>query len=114
MSETNEASPANKVSDVERVVMPLVKWRTGRGSKIERIECTKETEKCVWLVRWEGQKPSRCDKDSSFYQYHDTWDGARDYLMEKAERGVASARRTLEVANGFLGNVNGLRKPEGA
>lgn len=107
---TNEAAEA---CPVDSVVMPIIKWRTGWRNEIERIECTKETDKCVWVTRW-GDKPSRCDKNSKHEQYHDTWDAAHSYLEDRATNKVLSARRSLELANSFLGNVKGMRKPEGA
>lgn len=92
----------------------IIKWRTGRSNaSIEKVECTRETEKCVWLTRWEGCKPSRMDKRSTYYNFHDSWEDAKAFLLEDAQRRVESARRSLEFANSFLGNVKGLRKPEG-
>jgi hypothetical protein len=40
-----------------------------------------------------------------------TWEEARDWLMERCERNVQSARRELEQANGVYGNVKGWVKP---
>lgn len=98
---------------LDGVVMPIVKWKTGRRNEIERIECIKETEKYVWYVR-SGSKASRCDKHSQHEQFHDSWDAARDYLLKEAADKVTNARRRLEDANGFLGNVKCLKRPEGA
>lgn len=92
--------------------MSIVKWRTGLGHEIERVECTRESDKCVWFYDdfWKDERKEH--KSSSYVQYHDTWEAACEFLMLKAERRVMSARRQLELANSFLGNVKGLRKPE--
>jgi len=93
-----------------------VKWRTGWRHEIERVECTKETAKCVWrLEEYFGTKrESRSDKMGAGWQYHDSWDDAHAYLTKQAEAKLIGARRTLETAQAFAGNVKGLRKPQGA
>lgn len=101
---------------VERPVGRLVKWRTGWQHEIERVECLRETAKCVWHVEDYFGEPReiRRDKMSSDWQYHDTWDAARDYLTQLAGRRLLSARRQLDTAQGFVDDVKGLRKPDGA
>lgn len=46
--------------------------------------------------------------------YHATWDEAHANLMEHAEQHLQSARSSLSVAQGYHGNVKGLKKPEDA
>jgi hypothetical protein len=101
---------------VERQVRHLVKWRTGWRHDIERVECSKETAKCVWHIEACGKKhiESRHDKMGSGWQYHDSWDLAHAYLTKLAEQKLFSSRRTLELAQAFAGNVKGLRKPPDA
>lgn len=42
-------------------------------------------------------------------EYYDTWEAAHASLTDKAARQVANARRALEIANSFAGNVKGMR-----
>jgi hypothetical protein len=110
--------------------MSIIKWKTNIGTwsssdKIERVECTRETAKCVWplvdMRSWaektEGTKPPcmqegpRRDKGSD---YHDTWEAAHATLLADAERRLDSARMALTRAQGHHGNVKGMKKPEGA
>jgi hypothetical protein len=43
--------------------------------------------------------------------FHDTWKAAHEYLLNKAEREVANARRMLLSANSKLGNIKGMKPP---
>lgn len=114
MSKETDASSGAVAGQVERPVRPLVKWRTGWRTEIERIECTKETAKCVWhLEDFMGGKRERCrDKMGVGWQYHDSWDAARAYLETQAQTKLIAARRQLELAQAFAGNVKGLRRPD--
>lgn len=110
---TEQNSPAD-AGPLEREVKPLlVKWRTGWRTDIERVECTKETAKCVWhLEDYFGKKrESRRDKMGQGWQYHDSWEAAHAYLTQQAEQKLVAARRQLELAQAFAGNVKGLRRP---
>lgn len=92
----------------------IVKWKTSRysGAKIERVKCTKETAQTVWYVDDYWKKERGVRKDSGGDRFHDTWEQARDFLMDSAVKQVGYARRDLQRANDFLGNVKGLKKPE--
>ena len=99
----------------------LTKWKTSRyyHAKIERVECTRETDKAVWVLEhpWtlEGLTKTpierRRAKQSDSDNYHDTWEDAHAYLLKMAEYSLARARVRLADAQGALGNVKGLRKP---
>lgn len=97
---------------------PTTKWRTGRGSLtgtvIEPVTCIKETKCYLWIKikDWKGRESEqRCSKDSSWTQFHNTWEEAHTYLLSKAQAEVDSSRRRLESAKGHLGRIQGLRKP---
>jgi len=84
----------------------MEKYRTGGWGKnlIEQVEVEKETEASVWI------KGRRNAKRTEYYNYFDTWDEAKLYLLTVAEAKVAAIRLNLERANGELGNINGLRQ----
>jgi hypothetical protein len=83
----------------------MQKFRTGGyGNKlIESVEIDRETESSVFIGK------NRNAKRSSYHNYFDTWDDAKAFLLKNAEDAAASIRRQLEVANGKLGNIRGLR-----
>ena len=81
-------------------------WRV--EAKIEEVEVLRETESSVWV------KGRRLQKVTEWNVYHDTWDEAHSYLLEKAKGKVEYARRQLEEHKSYLGNVKGMKNPESA
>ena len=73
---------------------------------ITSIEIDKETDKSVWI---NGRREA---KRSEYRVYHDTWDDAKTFLLNRAESQVNSARYALNQAKGLLGNVKGLKEVE--
>ena len=86
----------------------MKKFRAGGYSRklIEEVEVDRETDVSVFIDK------HRHAKRSSYHNYFDTWDEAKDFLLKKAEGEAAKCRRLLEVANGRLGNIRGLRNKE--
>ncbi len=105
----------------------IVMWRARSGDQIERVECSKVTAKCVFLLAepdWRNKiyrfkephrfKEPQRESMSSFYRsYHKTWAEAHQALLARAEAEVASARRRLERLNGDYGRIKGMKPPEG-
>jgi hypothetical protein len=93
---------------------PIIKFKTGGWGKspIEAVECVRETAQSVWIAGTHGGGESRQAKVSGYICFHDTWELAHAYLLEKAERAVRHARENLEVANGKLGNIKGIKPPK--
>lgn len=91
----------------------LTKYRIkGRfkEAKIEVIEVLRETEHFVY-TRGNRDKENRDGKRTEWAEYYDTWEDAHAALTKAAQKRVAGARRALELANAFAGNVEGMRKP---
>ena len=83
------------------------KWE----AKITAYECTKETAKFAWL------KGVYMDPNSSYQKrkggdVFDTWAEAHAELMRRAEAKLVEARRQLERAQGFAGNVREMKPPQ--
>ena len=91
-----------------------------REREIERLECTRETDKTLWVMeKWfftpdEKAVERQRRKDTTGEHYHETWEDAHKWLLESAEAAVIAARRNLEVANSTLSNIKGMKKPEDA
>jgi hypothetical protein len=85
-------------------------------AKITEVEVIRETDVSVFVPtnRKEDYKGRREAKISQFDHYHDTWDLAHADLLDIAEKDVMRARRNLETAKAFYGNVKGMRKPDNA
>ena len=91
----------------------MKKFKTSKyGTEIEPVEVVRETDAFVIFPPYRpGGKERRTAKCTDYERYHDTWEDARAFLLSRAEQDVQSARRRLEVANGTLGNVKGMKKP---
>jgi hypothetical protein len=86
----------------------MIKFKTGgyyRNKLIQEVEVEKETEHFFYI------KGSRVKKECGYEQYHDTWEAAYTYLLEKAKERVQTARINLDRASVALAAIEGLKKP---
>jgi len=83
----------------------MIKYKTdGWNSLIERIEVERETDSSVWI------KGRRCAKASSYNNYFDKWDQAKDYLLKGALRNRDNKRHQLDRADKELKKIKALTK----
>ena len=75
-------------------------WRP----EVEKVEVEKETESSVWI------KGRREAKEAQYHAFFDTFQEAKDFLIDVFEKKARSVRRQLEQANGYLGNAKGLKE----
>lgn len=85
--------------------MQKYKAYIGYSMRIELVECERETDKCVWV---EGRK---FNKRSSYENFFDTFDEAKNCCLQNCEAAVATARCRLDAANSKLNNVKGIKHP---
>lgn len=85
----------------------ITKFNASRYARprIEEVEVDSETASMVII------KGRRSKKIAERESYHDTWEEAHAWLLQLAEGRLTSARRALENAQGFHGNVKGMKKP---
>jgi hypothetical protein len=97
-------------------------WRVNSSRKIEQVECSKVTEKSVFIIAepiWDGKmhrflKPQREDMHSSYRSYHKTWAEAHATLLAQAELSLHNARVQLQTAQGEHGRIKGMKPPADA
>ncbi len=82
-----------------------MKWFMTRYQRVEEVEIERETFSSVFI------NGRRSPKFGSYENYFSTWEGARAHLLDEATRAVESARRQLEIKNGALGNIKGMKQP---
>lgn len=83
----------------------ITKFLTSYDARITPIEVDQETEKSVWI------KGRRRSKEGGYVRFHDSWDDAHAFLLDREQKNVEAIRRQLDCANGKLGNVKGMKKP---
>ena len=101
----------------------IIKWKTSIGNytpdaKIERVECTRETDSSVWVLEdtrgwFDKDKPPKLveRRRNKGADYHDSWQAAHAVLLADAERRLEGARTALARAQGHHGNVKGMKEP---
>ena len=90
---------------------------SGWAAKITAYECTKETAKFAWLKGFyfgDDDFIAKLGKSTNDVCMFDTWAEAHAELMRRAEAKLVEARRQLERAQGFAGNVRGMKPPQEA
>lgn len=75
-------------------------WRP----EVKKVEIEKETESSVWI------KGRREAKETQYHAFFDTFQEAKDFLIDVFEKKAQAVRRQLEQANGHLGNAKGLKE----
>ena len=82
-------------------------------AKIEEVEVLRETAQCIFVPTNKTMSNPNGErkelKMTEWAEHYDTWEAARAALTAKAERQVLNARRALEIANSFAGNVKVMR-----
>lgn len=96
----------------------MIKYKTvsyGKN-KIEPVEVARETESSVWIehticsTRGDRKEERRSAKSTSYESFHDTWEAAKQHLLDKAEAKLWGARRSLELAQAEFGNIKGMKQ----
>lgn len=94
----------NAGSGTQTVKYRITRWST----KIIPVICVRETDKTVIILDDRGRERRHLKAP----EYFDTWEAARDALLERSEGEVRSLKSRLSQAEGALGNIKGLRPPK--
>lgn len=79
-------------------------WRGEPGARILKIECERETDKCVWI---DNTRRLKITEDERFF---DTWKEAHEYILELANNQVNQAIFRLEMNGLLLLNIYRLKE----
>ena len=79
-------------------------WRGEPSARILKIECERETDKCIWIGN------NRRLKITESERFFDTWKEAHEYILEMANNQVNYARLRLERAKDLLKNIEGMKE----
>lgn len=86
----------------------IIKWRVGRN--IVQVECTRETEKCVFTEDSRGNERREL-KSSTWFRLFDTWEEAHAHLLEKVKKDVAGVKEHLQMSMEKLARIEAMEKP---
>ncbi len=76
---------------------------------IRKLTCTKETARFVWLDNYYGRGSNL--QIAKVPNVFNSWAEAHLELTRRADEKLSLARRQLQVAQGFVGNVSGMKEP---
>ena len=74
--------------------------------EVKRVEVEKETESSVWI------KGRREAKETQYSAFFDTFQEAKDFLIDVFEKKAKTVRLQLERANGYIGYAKGLKESQ--
>jgi len=80
-------------------------------AEIKACKCTKETAAFVWLEGLYKYFPDETCKQKKAGKVFDTWEEAHAELTRIVELKVSNARYALQQAQGWAGNVRGMKPP---
>ena len=75
----------------------------GMCDPIRAVEVERETEASVWV------NGRRCAKRADYHNYFDTWEEAKAFLVEEAERALTGAHRRLDAARSELERMKAIK-----
>lgn len=77
---------------------------TSYWNDIRTVEVERETEKCVWV------KGRRQHRRSRYDNYFDTYDQARQFLIDEAQTRLAQAEQKVAQRRALLETVQALEE----
>ncbi len=93
----------------------LTKFKTEKYStKITQVACQKETSAYVYVAVGGYCHTGFCRqaRRSGYDNYHNTWEEARDFLLERARQRVRVIKEELHKAQSELGQIESLTPPD--
>lgn len=94
----------------------MIKWQTRwpfSSNKIEQVECSRETDKTLWICSHRAATAERqVRKRTDYEQYHDTWEAAQAFVVSALTRKISSLQSELDKYHQQLQIVQALVKPE--
>ena len=91
----------------------MIKYITGGFENIKEIEVHKETEKTVWFKDkdYTGKIiDSKSSKRSAWRNWHDTWEDAHNFLLEKTKKNIKKQAKLLRSMKKYLCEVEEMKK----
>jgi len=87
-----------------------IRWST----EIKEKDIVRETDAFVILPEEGGRKERREAKSSDYHLYHETWDLAHAYLLQRAKDRVVRSQSELEGRQNDLKVIENMQPPNNA
>jgi len=76
--------------------------------EIRKVSVVRETDKCVFILNRNGDERKEL-KSTEFHNYFDSFDAAKNFLIQKQSREIDAIKRRLEAEKDKLGQIQGLK-----
>lgn len=86
----------------------MTKYRTQKyGSRIEEFEVNRETNVTIWFnTEWQGKvSEERQAKKSTYHNWFDTFEEAKDFLIDSEKRKILGFESQLETSKERLKEI---------
>lgn len=90
--------------------MKTMYMTTGNMPQIDPVQVVRETATSVVIQSGAAQK--EYDRHDDRYHFFSTWDGAKQYLVDRAREDVRYANRLLEMSESRSCGVRALRNKQ--
>lgn len=90
-------------------ILTKFKANTRWHSSMSIDRCTYVRETDAFLIDQHGRRTA---KTSDGVTHHDSWEEAHQQLLSVSFAKVQEARRALELANSYYGNIKGMKNPD--
>jgi hypothetical protein len=86
----------------------VIKYKTKRydDTEIEAVKVERESEASYWI---DG---NRVSKLSTYYRYHDSWEYAHSYLIQRKESAIETMKDRIVAAEGTLKKLRSMKEPK--
>lgn len=97
----------------ESIIRGLEKYRTSKwSSKPEPVLIVKETEHFIsYRDLAFGKGTEQRNRKDGYYSFHDSWEEAKEHLVQRALVNLENANRALDRARSELWAVKRMKKP---
>lgn len=92
--------------------MSMIMYKTNTVDDIEKVDVIRETEHTVWIIIPGDRKASSWRKRSSSWNFFETFDEAKQFIVEKYEKTINQLEQQLSRKRKQLDKILNLKEDE--
>lgn len=92
--------------------MTKIMYKTNSINEIEKVDVERETEHTVWIIIQGDKTVSPWRKRSDCWNFFDTFDEAKQFLVEKYEKIINQLEQQLDRKRKQLDKILNLKEDE--
>ena len=92
--------------------MSKIMYKTNTFDGIEKVEIERDTEKTVWIKLQHITKTTQFRKKSDSWNFFDTFEEAKQFLIEKHEKTISSLENRINYERERIHKILTLKEDE--